>query len=241
MRYGIFADVHANLEAFEAAVAYYKKQSIDKFIFLGDIVSYGANPRECINLLKNLKPAAIAGNHDWAVLDKLGMEYFNDYAQEALIWTKQELLLADRRYLDDFPLTYMEDNFTCVHGSLENPQEFNYILGIGDAFNNFSFLEKQLLFVGHSHRAQIFCKNNDGVFYVAATTVKLKSDEKYIVNPGSIGQPRDRDPRAGICIYDSSDKVVTLERLEYNIKASAAKILAKSLPAILAQRLYLGW
>ncbi|MDP2923252.1 MAG: metallophosphoesterase family protein [Candidatus Omnitrophota bacterium] len=241
MRYGIFSDVHSNLEAFKVVYDYYKNKKIDKFIFLGDIIGYGANPRECIQLLQSISPALIAGNHDWAAANKLSLDYFSEYAKTAIIWTKNELSCEDIRYLSGFELRHEENNFICVHGSLQRPKDFNYICGINDARANFALLEKQLLFVGHSHKAQIYSLTKEGVFYHYEASIKINPEEKYIINVGSVGQPRDRDPRAGACIYDSDENVVILERLEYNIRKVADKILGCALPPILAERLFVGW
>jgi predicted phosphodiesterase len=241
MRYGIFSDVHGNLEALEVTCDFYKKEKIDRFIFLGDIVGYATDHRECICLLQSLNPVCIAGNHDWAAIDKLNPEYFNPYAKEAILWTKKELSMEENRYLNSFELIYKEKNFICVHGSLQNPQEFNYILGINDAHANFPLLERGLLFIGHSHRMEVYLYHNEEVVYLADENIKLKSKGKYIVNVGSVGQPRDRDSRLALCIYDSDDDMVLFKRLEYNIQKTANKILKAGLPAILAQRLYVGW
>jgi len=240
MRYGIFSDVHSNIEAFTTAIEYYKKEKIDTFIFLGDIVGYGANPKEAISLLRTLKPVSIAGNHDWAVIDKLTTDYFNEYAKEAIVWTKTQLA-QEFDYLREFPLTYQNENFFCVHGSLNNPKDFNYIWGINDARENFDLLKTKILFVGHSHRAQIYYKNVKGIFFHPEASISIKAGEKYIVNVGSIGQPRDRDSRLSLCIYDSEEGIVSIKRMQYNIKLAAEKITNAGLPQILASRLFVGW
>lgn len=240
MRYGIFSDVHGNLEAFEVALKFYKKERIDKFIFNGDIVGYGANPKECISLLKSLKPICIAGNHDWAAADRFDLNYFNPYAKESLLWTREILSSREFNYLKTFFLIHKEGDFICVHGSLDNPAEFNYIIYTEDARRNFSYADKQILFTGHSHRREVFCLKDDQISYSKEEKIKISPNSKYIINEGSIGQPRDRDPRLSLCIYDSDDKVVILKRLEYNIKKAADKILNKGLPDILAMRLFQG-
>lgn len=241
MRYGIFSDVHSNLEAFEVAINFYKTEKIDRFIFLGDIVGYGANPNECILALKSLNPVVIAGNHDWAVSDKFSIAYFNPYAKEAVLWTAKELKQENIHYLRNLVLTYEEKDFICVHGSLENPQQFNYILNSYDAQFNFSLLKQRLCFIGHSHRAEVYILENNQLLRLCQQKIKLNSGAKYIINVGSVGQPRDRDPRLSLCIYDNEAKVVNFVRLEYNIKKAADKILKKGLPPLLAQRLYGGW
>ncbi|MCM8786568.1 MAG: metallophosphatase family protein [Candidatus Omnitrophica bacterium] len=240
MRYGIFSDVHSNLEAFSIVYDFYKSNQIDKYIFIGDIVGYGANPKECLYLLKNLNPVSIAGNHDWAAVGKLELDYFNEYAKIALLWTKEKISFDDCLYIKSFLLFYEEDNFVCVHGSLEEPQKFNYILGIMDSWRNFSLLKKDILFVGHSHRRESYVYCNGKVMYMPDMELEIQKNTKYIINVGSVGQPRDRDNRSCVCIYDSDRRRVFFKRLEYNIKKAAEKILEEGLPQILATRLYIG-
>ena len=241
MRYGIFSDVHSNLEAFEVACDYLDKERIDKFIFNGDIIGYGANPRECLSLLKKIDPIIVAGNHDWAMIDKFSPGRFNLQAKDALFWTKEELREEDFSFLNSFSLKYTGDNFICVHSSLNDPAEFNYIIYSYDAGLNFSLFNKQILFVGHSHRAEAFSIEDEKISYIKGEEIKMDLKTKYIINVGSIGQPRDRDPRLSLCIYDSDEGLVKFVRLEYNIKKAADKILKKNLPSLLATRLFQGW
>ncbi len=240
MRYGIFSDVHGNLEAFDAALDFYKKEAIDKFIYLGDIIGYGANPNECTALLRRLNPVCIAGNHDWAAIGEFSVSYFNEAAKDAISWTKTHLTEENIKYLHTFSLIHQEDNFICVHGSLAEPQNFNYIFDIGDAQLSFSYLKKQICFVGHSHRMEVYCEQDGMVSVIGGQQIKLEKSKRYIINVGSVGQPRDRDPRLALCIYDDTAGVVKFIRLEYNIKKAADKIIANGLPLFLAQRLYVG-
>ncbi|MFA5272224.1 MAG: metallophosphoesterase family protein [Candidatus Omnitrophota bacterium] len=240
MRYAIFSDIHGNLEAFQEALKFYKQERIDRFIFLGDIVGYGVNPKEVIALLKEINPVSIAGNHDWGVTNRLSGEHFNEYAEAALVWTKQIITEKEIKYINTFPLTYEEDNFFCVHGTLNDPQNFNYLSGINEARVNFLLLKQQILFVGHSHKAQIYYANSGGVFFYPQSEVTIKNNEKYIINVGSIGQPRDRDRRLSFCIYDTEEKLARIVRLDYNISAAAEKIINARLPAMLSSRLFIG-
>lgn len=242
MKYGIFSDVHGNLEAFESACDYYDNCKIDKFIFLGDIVGYGANPRECISLLKKLKPVLIAGNHDFAVLNKIRLNFFNPYAKAAIKWTKKQLKFEDFKYLNKFELIYEEDKFIGVHGSLANPEKFYYINDKNEALINFNCLKKNICFVGHSHRMGTYELKEDGsILYIRSKYIKLNCNAKYIVNVGSVGQPRDGDPKSCLCIYDNVKDDVEFFRLEYDIKKAADKIVLNGLPSWLADRLYEGW
>jgi len=241
MRYGIFSDVHGNLEAFRVACDYLDKERIDKCIFNGDIIGYGANPRECLEFLKKIDPIIVAGNHDWTAAGKFSLDYFNPQAKDALLWTKEELREEDLSFLNSFSLKYTGPDFICVHGSLSDPAEFNYIIYSYDASLNFSLFNKQILFIGHSHRAEAFSIKDEKISYIKSEEVKIDSKTKYIINVGSVGQPRDRDPRLSLCIYDSDEGLVKFVRLEYNIKKAADKILEKGLPSLLATRLFEGW
>ncbi len=240
MRYAIFSDVHGNLEAFAAAEEFYRDQKIDRFIFLGDIVGYGADPGECLKRLVLLNPVAIAGNHDWGVADKFDPDYFNTYAREALFWTRKNLSPEEISCLGRFLLTHWEEDFICVHGSLSDPGQFYYILDINDAALNFPLMDKHLCFVGHTHRSEVYILENDRIARLGGQEIKLKPGAQYIINVGSVGQPRDRDRRASLCIYDSNEGTVRFKRLEYDIKKAAGKIIQNSLPPVLAERLYTG-
>lgn len=240
MRYGVFSDVHSNLEAFGVALEFYKKEKIDKFIYLGDIVGYGANPNECIELLKKLNPICIAGNHDWAAIGKFDPRWFNAYAREAIFWTKHQLEVDKVQYLTSLELIHREEYFICVHGSLEDPQDFRYILDSYDASRSFTLQKSQICFIGHSHRMEAYSLKEEELSCMRDFELELDKDTKYIINVGSIGQPRDGDPRLSLCIYDSDQGVVKFIRLDYNIKKAADKILEKGLPKALAYRLYDG-
>lgn len=241
MRYAIFSDVHANFEAFEAALNFYKTQAIDKFIFLGDIAGYGANPRETIDLLRRLDATALAGNHDFALTGKLSQRYFNAHAQKALSWTETKLSDADRQSIDFPELTHREKNIACVHGSLMNPADFNYILNSHDAEENLRLFGETILFCGHSHKIGTFCFNGAEIKYSREPEIKVENDRRYIVNVGSVGQPRDGDWRACVCVYDDDKQLINLHRVEYDNDAAAKKILDAGLPKILAERLKYGY
>ncbi len=240
MRYGIFSDIHSNLEAFNKAIYSLKKQNIDKLICLGDIVGYGANPKECLEIISKLKPEVIAGNHDWANVDKFNLGFFNWHAKEAIIWTKRKINKDNWRYLRSLPLMYQENNFCCVHASLDSPREFNYVITAKQAEKNFFLLKAKICFIGHSHFSEAFSFNRGEIKHLLQKKIDIEKNKKYIVNVGSIGQPRDGDPRLSFCIYDTKKKLVEYKRLQYDVKAAADKINKNGLPEFLAQRLYLG-
>ncbi|MDD5730931.1 MAG: metallophosphoesterase family protein, partial [Candidatus Omnitrophica bacterium] len=148
MRYAIFSDIHSNLEAFKAVIKAYKKESIDEFVCAGDVVGYGADPRECIAELKRLAMITVAGNHDWAGVNLFPADYFNEDARRAIIWTKGELGESENIFLSSLKLVYQNADLTLVHGTLHEPQEFNYMIDYRDASDTFKLLETGACFLG---------------------------------------------------------------------------------------------
>jgi predicted phosphodiesterase len=240
MRYAVISDIHSNFEALRAVIDALAKENIDKYLCLGDVVGYGADPIACMNLLKTLKPEIlIAGNHDWGVLGQTDIEYFNDAAKAAIEWTKGLIKKDEAEYLRSFKLIYEGVKFVLVHGSINSPDEFNYILNDYDAYRTVKLMKVPLCFVGHSHVAGIFY-SDERVRYLTAMDVKISPEKKYIVNVGSVGQPRDGDPRASYAIYDETEGSIEIKRVEYDIKTCQKKIIAAGLPNILAIRLSQG-
>jgi predicted phosphodiesterase len=241
MRYGIFSDIHSNLEAFDAVIEAYKKEAIGRYLCVGDVVGYAANPRECIEKAKGLAMITIAGNHDWAAVDLFAFEYFNPAAKEAILWTRHKLNSQERLYLESLRLLYKNEDLTLVHGTLDNPQDFNYMIDYYSAEQTFGLQETNICFVGHSHVAGIFIKDKNGnIDYRQDDNIELKPEDKYIVNVGSIGQPRDGDPRAAYCIYDTDKKTVHTKRIKYDIETARQKIFDAGLPRVLGDRLLVG-
>lgn len=241
MRYGIISDIHSNLEAFRAALEALSKESIDEYLFIGDLVGYGADPHACIKEMKALGPkAVIAGNHEWGTLGLLDIGYFNEYAAEAVIWTKGVLDREELSYLKSFRLIYESDKFTLVHGSLKNPGEFNYILDEDDAYRTMKLMKTAICFVGHSHAAGIFHSAGGRAALSAGPEIKIGPGKKYVVNVGSIGQPRDGDSRAAYAVYDDEASVVEIRRAAYDVNAAQKKIRDAGLPERLASRLAEG-
>ncbi len=252
MRYGIFADVHSNLEALEAVIHAYKNEAIDKYLCVGDVVGYGANPQECVDQVKMLAMITVAGNHDWASVGLFSVDYFNPVAKEAIFWTKNNLDNASRYFLESLGLVYKNEYLTLVHGTLNNPQEFNYISDNYAVEETFRLLETRLCFVGHSHVAGIVCRDEDGctfyhgLFYPGVfppkidnsdINIEIQENNRYIVNVGSVGQPRDGNPGAAYCVYDTAKREVRIKRIGYDIKAAREKIFAAGLPVFLGNRL----
>ena len=241
MRYGIISDVHSNIEAFHAVTNAMSRERIDEYIFLGDLVGYGADPHACIAAMRLLRPKImIAGNHDWGILGLLSPGYFNDAAAAAILWTKAELDTKEFDYLRSFKLFYEEREFTLTHGSLNKPARFNYIFTADDACITMRLSRTPLCFVGHTHSTGIFCMDKGEVSASKDYRVKIDPDKRYLINAGSVGQPRDGDSRASYAIYDNRTSTVEIKRTEYDLKTAQDKIIKAGLPDWLAYRLSEG-
>ena len=223
MRYGIFSDIHSNLEALETVLEALKKEKVDRYLCVGDIVGYAANPRECLKTIKDLDCPIVCGNHDRAVSGMLDYSYFNDDAQAAIDWTKENLNEWEKDYLRGLPLVYEEGQITMVHGSLYRPEDFEYVLDKEAAARTIKLCKTKACFIGHTH-----------------IPFEYRGGAKFLVNDGSVGQPRDGDPRAAYCIYDSESGHNLVKRVEYDIKLTIDKIFAAGLPEMLARRLPKG-
>lgn len=241
MRWGIFSDVHSNLEAFEAVIKAYKSQEIDGYLCVGDLVGYGANPVECIRMARDIARVTVAGNHDWAVSGLFSVDYFNEWAKQAVLWTQRRIGSADLSLLSSLSLVYETGDFVLVHGTLNSPGEFNYLFDISEAAQTFGLMRKQLCFVGHTHSPGIFIQDKKGeIDYQKEQRLKLREGCRYVVNVGSVGQPRDGNNKAGFCIYDSGKQEILLKRIAYDIGSAQKKIIEAGLPAFLANRLSAG-
>ena len=240
MRYGIFSDIHSNLEAFSVVLDSLKEERIERYLCIGDILGYASDPSECIQMVKASSAVVIAGNHDYGACGELDLEYFVPYAKEALQWTQGILSKGELDFLGSLPLLYSEENFILAHGTLDRPQEFCYLNNLKQADKTFSVLEKQLCFVGHTHRPGVFVERDSEIFYKNLSRLELEDNKRYIVNVGSVGQPRDGDTRACFAVYDTEAKTIELRRVEYNFSLTQEKILRAGLPESLAWRLAEG-
>jgi predicted phosphodiesterase len=263
MKYAILSDIHANLEAFETVLAKCREEKVDKYICLGDIVGYNANPSECMDLIQGLElVACVKGNHDeYAASDDQEMVGFNLHAKEAVFWTRSNLSDAQREWLAKLPMkkTIRGSNITIVHATLDSPDAWGYIFDTHHATDNFSYQFTQLCFCGHSHVPIAFAKKpltmggenpvSEIVEWRTPTgdeeapeqmVITMEKGWKYLINIGSVGQARNRDPVASFAIYDVEEATVTRYRLQYDIAAAQAKIRAAGLPERLAVRLERG-
>ena len=237
MRYAVFADIHGNLEALETALEYVKKRRLSRFMILGDSVGYGANPNECLEWVFQNAGSHVLGNHEAAVIHEKIREKFTNSAREAIDWTAQRLRPELVAHVKELPYLQIEGSVTLAHGTLHSPEEFHYLFNEGDAYKSFLALRTSFGFVGHSHVPSFFAEKEGAGGVLREGVLKLRKKERYLLNPGSIGQARDRDPRLSFGIFDTSELTFEIVRLPYDNKKASEKILAEGLPASLAYRL----
>jgi len=245
MRYLILSDIHANREAFSAILARVRRKRWDKAVFLGDLVGYGANPNQTVDMLRALKPlVAIRGNHDKVCSGIENGEMFNRVALQAALWTRKRLTAANLRWLQALPEgpLVVDGAFAISHGTPID--EDAYIFGEIEALNVFRQTTFPLCFFGHSHFPVVFGLSPDAIHTVLTTPpafrFRLEPGMRYLVNPGSIGQPRDGNCEASFAIYDAKAEAVTIYRVPYRIERTQKRIIDAGLPRPLADRLALG-
>ena len=242
MRYAIIADIHSNLAAFEAVLKDIKqKGGVDEIWCLGDIVGYGPDPHQCLELLRRCSNVCVAGNHDWAAIGKIDTSYFNPDAAAACQWTAKQLSPDDIQYLENLPLTIEKGDFILVHGSPREPI-WEYIISTSIAVRNFSFFQSSFCLVGHSHMPAAFKEEKGSCKSVGFSPGigLILGESRMIVNPGGVGQPRDGDPRASYAIFESEGRVIRLYRIPYDIGATQDKKMQAGLPIHLVTRLKFG-
>lgn len=240
MRYGIIADIHGNLEALEAVIGACQQDGVRRYFCAGDIVGYGADPSACIEKVLELNAECIAGNHDWGVTGKVSVDRFNPAAQAAVAWTQNQLSTDEMKYLNNLELTYSNKDLVMVHGTLNKPETFQYLTDMTLASDTFYLMQQPVCFLGHTHVPQIYVKEDDKVNFADVQYAEIKENQNYIVNVGSVGQPRDGNALASYAIYDPDLERVEIKRTSYDIEKAQKKILNAGLPEVLARRLSIG-
>lgn len=242
MRYLVISDIHANLTAFQAVLADAKDQW-DVIWCLGDIVGYGPDPNECVELLRQQEHLSLSGNHDWAVLNRLDLNTFNDVAHEAISWTQSVLTEDNRIYLEALPSMMVQGDYTLAHGSPRFPV-WEYLLDEPSALATFAILETPYCLVGHSHTPLIFVEIDERQVDIYAPVygwpLPLKGP-RLIINPGSVGQPRDYDPRAAYALLDTEALTWEHHRVAYAIQDTQKRMHDQGMPSRLISRLEFGW
>lgn len=245
MRYLILSDIHSNREALEAAAAH-AHGLYDRVVCCGDVVGYGADPNWAIDWVRAHVGGIVRGNHDRACAGLEDLEWFNAAARASAQWTHDALTPENLRWLRDLPAGPITvDSFALLHGSPADEDE--YLLSTRDAAEIAEYVERSVSFFGHTHMQGGFMLHRNGVRLLPRTplrlqeeTLQLEPDTPYLINPGSVGQPRDRDPRAAYAIYTPEARLVSFRRVKYDVQAAQEKIRSAHLPGILAERLELG-
>jgi len=237
MRYGIFSDIHSNLEALEAVLADMRAQAVGKLVCLGDIVGYNANPRECLEIVRGLGCVVIRGNHDQETARSGKVPDFNPQATAGVVYSRHELDAAQRAFLGALPLKDTVDDFTVVHATLADPARWGYVVSLAEAELSIGFQKTALCFFGHTHVPHLFVEEEGKVAEYFYRKITLDPGKRYFINVGSVGQPRDGDWRAAYALYDSAERTLELHRVPYDVATTQAKIRQAKLPEALAARL----
>lgn len=242
MRTAILTDVHANLPALKAVLDRCRALAVDRYVCLGDSVGYAANPNECCELLRERVAFSLLGNHDAAVSGRMDYEYYYPAARYALDWTRQRLDAANLAWLESLPYNVREGDVEYCHGSPLEPEQYDYIFLTEQAAELLPIWGSlaELTLIGHSHLPRAYELTPNSVRGVLAEEVRIHPGRKYLVSIGSVGQPRDGDPRACFGVHDDEAKTVTFHRVEYDIDDAARRVLHAGLSSHFANRLYQG-
>lgn len=238
----VISDIHANLVALEAVLA--DAGQVDEVWSVGDIVGYGPKPRECLDRVRSLHPAvSVVGNHDHAAIGRIPLADFNPVARAASQWTATQLDLEHVQYLENLPLKQSSGDVTIVHGSPRFPI-WEYVYNARIAAKNFSSFDTKLCFLGHTHVPLEITENealgDREARHPSASTALTFDATRYIINPGSVGQPRDGDPRAAYAMYEPSASRITFRRVSYDVAATQVQMREVGLPDALVRRLARG-
>ena len=241
MRTCILTDIHANLEALTAVLAAAEKQSVDRYVCLGDTVGYGADPNPCCDLVRATCDFAVLGNHDAAVAGRMDYSYYYAAAREVLDWTAQLITVQNLAWLKGLVYSRPEGNVLYGHASPRDPSAFEYVFALEQAEDLVIRAPRlhHLSFIGHSHLQRAFLLGSP-VEDVWSERVRIDPDKTYLCSIGSCGQPRDYDPRACFGVWDDEAGVVEFHRVPYDAETTAAKILAAGLSPHFARRLLHG-
>jgi len=238
----IFSDIHGNYDALQRVLAEIDKEGCDLVVCCGDVVGYGAKPNECVEEIRNRNIPVIAGNHDHACLMLTDITNFNDIAKAAVVWTKEQLKEENVAFLRQMPLTIRDtaNDIFYVHASPKDPGEWNYILTMGEARTNFNFFTERFCFIGHSHQPFIIQNDKGDLVCPNRPEIDILDNCRYLVNVGSVGQPRDHNPDACFVILDLERKKLAIRRLKYDLPQAQKAIIDAGLPRELAERLAHG-
>jgi diadenosine tetraphosphatase ApaH/serine/threonine PP2A family protein phosphatase len=246
MRLAIIADIHSNREALDSVLARIDQEGVDAILNLGDLVGYNASPNECLELLQGRKAWSLAGNHDLALLDPERAQNFNIIAYEALMWCRQQIRPEFLEFLQGLPLLRkLPGSFLACHGTPANPDTYiaYHFQGKRVLTDLYKHSDLRVCFFGHTHRRALWYRDIRGkvaLRQISPATMQLSPEEHYLINPGSVGQPRDGNPEAAYAIFDDEASSIQFKSVPYDVSGAQRRILAAGLPPYLAERLALG-
>ncbi len=243
MRYAVISDIHGNVDALEAVLTDIESREVDTTVCLGDIVGYYPDPELCVQLVKEHVAYSIAGNHDYAAIGRIDHHNFTYFAFVAMEWTKQNISEESQQFLESLPVSMQMDGMFFAHASPSDPNDFSrYIFPDSEEniFEAFSSLVHQVNFIGHTHWPSIMLQEEDKIILHADPTVEVHDGQYYLINVGSVGQPRNYDPRASYAVYDTEAGSLELIQVEYDFTVTQQKIIEHQLPGFLASRLAKG-
>ncbi|MBN1543446.1 metallophosphoesterase family protein [candidate division KSB1 bacterium] len=240
MTIAVLSDIHANLEALDVVLEYIERCGCDRIICLGDVVGYGPNPNECIERLRMRADRVLLGNHDHAAIGLTDPMTFNRYARQAIEWTGETLTPSSRKFLQQLPATCQEESCLCVHASPYAPLDWRYISSVSQAALEFRHFDEAFCFIGHSHVPLVFCLRGNRVLRLHKSSLQLERQARYIINVGSVGQPRDGNPQAAVGIWRPQQRIYELCRLDYDFQTTQKKMRTLHMPAYLVERIAHG-
>jgi diadenosine tetraphosphatase ApaH/serine/threonine PP2A family protein phosphatase len=246
MRLAVIADIHSNREALDSVLARIDQEGVDAIVNLGDLVGYNASPNECLELLQGRNVWNLAGNHDLALLDPERAQHFNIIAYQALMWCRQQVRPEFLEFLQGLPLLWEQPgSFLACHGTPANPDTYiaYHFQGKRVLKDLLKHPDLRVCLFGHTHRRALWYRDIRGkvaLRQIAPTTMKLSPEEHYLINPGSVGQPRDGNPEAAYAIFDDEEFSIHFKSAPYDVSGAQRRILAAGLPPYLAERLALG-
>lgn len=239
-RFAILGDIHSNIDALNVVLDDCRANGVTDFLCTGDVVGYNAAPKECLKIIRDLNCPVVKGNHDDYISGEKDLSDFQPNAADVILWTREQLSADDLGWLKNLPFTFTRMGISIVHATMDNPEGFGYVFDNSQAETSFYKQTAPICFHGHTHCPMIFEGQRGRSCRIDPQNFKLLVGRKYFINVGSVGQPRDGDPRATYVIYDPSTREVYFRRLPYDIEAAQARIRAAGLPDRLAQRLALG-
>lgn len=240
MKFAILGDIHSNLEALQAVLEDAKKRGCTRFVSVGDVVGYGPNPRECLDIIRSLECPVVMGNHDEYCAATSSLTGFNAMAADAIKWTRDQLTGEQHEWLSNLKYSRVVESFTIVHATLDLPEKWAYVFDKLAATSSINYQRTSVCFNGHTHVPIAFVRGPAGIQGGLYSKIKIEIGRKYFVNVGSVGQPRDRNVKAAYVTFDLTDNLIELHRVDYDIPAVQKKIIAAHLPVSLADRLEQG-